>query len=119
MQLCEYFTPFNLLLIRHLIVVGRYRCLVLPQASPSKKFHPSRPMISFCTAVVVEALGSVISVDNDVVTRILPFVNSGLQSDAKGGPDHKVRFKASLLSVTTQPDAFNDFYVLHMTFWVF
>ncbi|KAL5569803.1 hypothetical protein UlMin_026378 [Ulmus minor] len=58
-------------------------------ASPSKKLQSSRPMISFCTAVVVEALGSVTSVDNDVVTRIIPFVSSGLQSDAKGGSDHK------------------------------
>ncbi|XP_057972834.1 uncharacterized protein At3g06530 [Malania oleifera] len=58
-------------------------------ASPSKKYQPSRPVISFCTAIVVEALGSVTTVDNDVVKRILPFVVSGLQHGAKGGPDHK------------------------------
>ncbi|XP_062092226.1 uncharacterized protein At3g06530 [Humulus lupulus] len=58
-------------------------------ATPSKKLQPSRPVISFCTAVVIEALGSVASLDNDFVTRILPFVSSGLQPDAKGGPDHK------------------------------
>ncbi|PON51074.1 U3 small nucleolar RNA-associated protein [Parasponia andersonii] len=58
-------------------------------ATPSKKLLPSRPVISFCTAVVIETLGSVTSIDNDVVTRILPFVSSGLQPDAKGGSDHK------------------------------
>ena len=68
----------------------------MPQASPSKKLLPSRPVISFCTAVVIEALGSATSIENDIVTRILPFVNSGLQLDAKGGSDHKVRFRASL-----------------------
>lgn len=82
------------MLIRHYLVAVSLQVALFSQASPSKKSQPSRSMISFCTAVVVEALGSVTSVDNDVVTRILPFVNSGLQPDAKGGPDHRVRFKA-------------------------
>ena len=30
------------------------------------------------------------TVDSDIVKRILPFVTSGLQSGSKGGPDHKV-----------------------------
>lgn len=64
----------------------------LVQASPTKKFLPSRPTINFCTAVVVEALGSVSTVDSDAVKRILPFVVSGLQPGTKGGSDHKVRF---------------------------
>ncbi|KAH9678608.1 hypothetical protein KPL71_025786 [Citrus sinensis] len=58
-------------------------------ASPTKKFLPSRPTINFCTAVVVEALGSVTTVDSDAVKRILPFVVSGLQPGTKGGSDHK------------------------------
>lgn len=58
-------------------------------ASPTKKFLPSRPTINFCTAVVVEALGSVTTVDSDVVKRILPFVVSGLQPGTKRGSDHK------------------------------
>ncbi|KAK9292213.1 hypothetical protein L1049_020175 [Liquidambar formosana] len=58
-------------------------------ASPTKKFQHSRPVISFCTAVVVEVLGSVTSVDSDIVKRILSFVVSGLQPGTKGGQDHK------------------------------
>ncbi|KAF4372054.1 hypothetical protein F8388_000270 [Cannabis sativa] len=58
-------------------------------ATPSKKLQPSRPVISFCTAVVIEALGSVASPENDFVNKILPFARSGLQPDAKGGSDHK------------------------------
>ncbi|GAV79488.1 LOW QUALITY PROTEIN: BP28CT domain-containing protein/U3snoRNP10 domain-containing protein [Cephalotus follicularis] len=58
-------------------------------ATPTKKSQPSRPIISFCTAVVVEALGSVTSVDNDTVKRVLPFVVSALQPGSRGGTDHK------------------------------
>ncbi|KAF5743615.1 hypothetical protein HS088_TW08G00200 [Tripterygium wilfordii] len=58
-------------------------------ASPTKKFQPSRPVISFCTAVIVEVLGSVTTVNSDDVKKILPFVVSGLQAGAKVGPDHK------------------------------
>ena len=64
----------------------------LQQASPSKKFQPSRPVVSFCTAVVVEVLGSVAPLEDDVVKKILPFVSSGLQPGAKSGSDHKVWF---------------------------
>lgn len=63
--------------------------LLCNYASPTKKFQPSRPAISFCTAVTVEVLGSVMTVDSDIVKRILPFVTSGLHSGSKGGPDHK------------------------------
>lgn len=49
------------------------------QASPSKKFQPSRHVIGFCTAVFVEVLGTVVTIDDDLVKRILPFVVSGLQ----------------------------------------
>ncbi|GFY84407.1 ARM repeat superfamily protein [Actinidia rufa] len=58
-------------------------------ASPKKKFHPSRPVISFCTAVVVEALGSLTTIESGVVKRVLPFILSGLQADAKGSLDHR------------------------------
>lgn len=51
---------------------------------------PLRPVVSFCTAVVVEALGSVMTIDSDAVKRILPFVTSGLQPGTIGGSDHKV-----------------------------
>lgn len=64
--------------------------ICLPQASPSKKFQPSRPVVSFCTAVVVEVLGSVTPLDDGLVKKILPFVSSGLQPGAKSGSDHKV-----------------------------
>ncbi|CAK8538792.1 unnamed protein product [Lathyrus sativus] len=58
-------------------------------ASPSKKFQPSKNVIGFCTAVFVELLGTVVTVDDDIVKRILPFVVSGLQSGVKGLSDHK------------------------------
>ncbi|TYG60252.1 hypothetical protein ES288_D07G053400v1 [Gossypium darwinii] len=58
-------------------------------ASPTKKFQASRPVVSFCTAVIVEVLGCVATIDSDIVKRIHPFVASGLQFGAKGGSDHK------------------------------
>jgi hypothetical protein len=61
----------------------------LLQASPSK--NPSKNVIGFCTAVVVEVLG--VRVDEDIVKIIYPFVNSGLQPDKKDLSDHKVRLK--------------------------
>lgn len=60
------------------------------QASPTEKFQPSRPVISFCTAVVVEVLGSLAVVETDVVKRILPYVFSGFKHGSKGGLDHQV-----------------------------
>lgn len=47
-------------------------------------------MVSFSTAVVVGVLGSVPTVDGDIVKRILPFVDSGLQSGVKGCLDQQV-----------------------------
>jgi hypothetical protein len=61
------------------------------QASPSKKFQPSKNVIGFCTAVFIEVLGTVVTVDDDIVKRILPFVSSGLQHGINGVSDHKVR----------------------------
>ncbi|XP_052736877.1 uncharacterized protein At3g06530 isoform X2 [Vigna angularis] len=58
-------------------------------ASPSKKSQPSRLFIGFCTAVFVEVLGTVVTVDDDLVKRILPFVVSGLQPGINGVSDHK------------------------------
>ena len=67
------------------------------QASPAKKFQSSRPVVSFCTAVVIEVLGSITTVNTDIVQRILPFVISGLQPGSKDGSDHKVRFESVAL----------------------
>nr|GMD68865.1 uncharacterized protein At3g06530 isoform X1 [Ipomoea batatas] len=58
-------------------------------ATRAKKIQPSRPVIGFCTAVVVEVLGSLMTIDNDVVKRVLPYVASGLQPHGKGGRDQK------------------------------
>ncbi|XP_021285623.1 uncharacterized protein At3g06530 isoform X2 [Herrania umbratica] len=58
-------------------------------ASATKKFQASRPVISFCTAVIIEVLGSVTTIDTDTVKRIHPFVASGLQTGTEGGSDHK------------------------------
>ncbi|KAJ4840356.1 hypothetical protein Tsubulata_007625 [Turnera subulata] len=62
---------------------------VCTYASPTKKFLPTRPVVSFATAVVIEVLGSLTTVGDDVVKRVLPFVVSGLQPGAKGSSDHK------------------------------
>lgn len=56
-------------------------------------------MTSFCTAVVVEVIGSITVLDTNIVKRILPYVVSGLQYDAKGDPDHKVSFNVGCLHV--------------------
>ncbi|CAH9069155.1 unnamed protein product [Cuscuta epithymum] len=58
-------------------------------ATPAKKCQPSVPVIGFCTAVVVEVLGSLMTIDSDVVKRVLPYVTSGLQHHGKGGDDIK------------------------------
>ncbi|GAU49365.1 hypothetical protein TSUD_252390 [Trifolium subterraneum] len=58
-------------------------------ASPSKKSQPSKNVIGFCTAVFIEVLGTVVTVDDDIVKRILPFVSSGLQHGITGVSDHK------------------------------
>ncbi|CAJ2638365.1 unnamed protein product [Trifolium pratense] len=58
-------------------------------ASPSKKFQPSKNVIGFCTAVFIEVLGTVVTVDDDILKRILPFVSSGLQHGINGVSDHK------------------------------
>ncbi|CAH8356699.1 unnamed protein product [Eruca vesicaria subsp. sativa] len=57
--------------------------------SRTKKYQPSKPVVSFATAVVVEVLGSVAKVDGDLVKLILPFVDSGLQSAVKGCLDQQ------------------------------
>ncbi|XP_056866577.1 uncharacterized protein At3g06530 isoform X3 [Raphanus sativus] len=57
--------------------------------SRTKKYQPSKPVVSFSTAVVVEVLGSVAKVDGDVVKQILPFVDSGVQSAVKGCLDQQ------------------------------
>ncbi|CAK9135112.1 unnamed protein product [Ilex paraguariensis] len=74
---------------RKVIVQQCIRDMGVLEASPTKKLQMPRPVISFCTAVVVEVLGSLTVVDNDVVKRVLPYVVSGLQPGSKGGEDHK------------------------------
>ncbi|KAL2932885.1 hypothetical protein RDABS01_016004 [Bienertia sinuspersici] len=63
--------------------------IICNYATPSKKHRAMTPVISFCTAVVVEVLGSLATVDSDIVKRILPFLNSGLQSGGIGSSDYK------------------------------
>lgn len=43
--------------------------------------------------MVVEVLGSLMTIDNDVVKRVLPYVASGLQPHGKGGRDQKVCYQ--------------------------
>ncbi|CAL1390897.1 unnamed protein product [Linum trigynum] len=51
--------------------------------------NPAKPVICFCTALVIEALGSSTGINNDVVKRILRFVDSGLQAGGNVLSDHK------------------------------
>ncbi|PHT52471.1 hypothetical protein CQW23_06933 [Capsicum baccatum] len=55
----------------------------------SKKVQPSRPVTGFCTAVIFEFLGSLTTIDSEVVRRVLPFVEFGLQPGSRGGADQK------------------------------
>ncbi|XP_068649643.1 uncharacterized protein At3g06530 [Aristolochia californica] len=59
-------------------------------AVPTKKSQPSREVVCFCTAVIVEVLGAMPSLDDGVVKRILPYVFDGLNPVNKAEiPDHK------------------------------
>ncbi|KAM5557014.1 uncharacterized protein ABKV19_024415 [Rosa sericea] len=58
-------------------------------ASPSKKYRPSKPVIRFCTAVVVEVLGSVASVESHVVKRICSLIHSVLEVGTDGHSENK------------------------------
>ncbi|KAL5979881.1 hypothetical protein ACLOJK_038993 [Asimina triloba] len=58
-------------------------------AMPTNMFQQSRPVICFCSAVVVETLGAVPTLDTDIVKRILPFAFAGLSSGRGASPDHK------------------------------
>ncbi|GAB2286469.1 hypothetical protein Dimus_020868 [Dionaea muscipula] len=51
-------------------------------ATPAKKYKPSPAVVIFCTAIVAEVLCFAKAVDSNAVNRVLPFVFSGLQSDA-------------------------------------
>ncbi|KAL9271856.1 hypothetical protein AKJ16_DCAP21544 [Drosera capensis] len=58
-------------------------------ATLAKKFKPSAPMITFCTAIVVEVLGYAETVDSNVVKRVIPFLFAGFQPEGKSFSDHK------------------------------
>nr|XP_011470044.1 PREDICTED: uncharacterized protein At3g06530 isoform X2 [Fragaria vesca subsp. vesca] len=58
-------------------------------ASPSKKYRPSKPVIRFCTAVVIEVLGSVASVESHVVKRIYALIHSVLEVGTDGHSENK------------------------------
>jgi hypothetical protein len=48
------------------------------------------PVISFCTAVIVETLGSMPKLDTDTVQRVLGFVFCALNLENKSEREHKV-----------------------------
>lgn len=58
-------------------------------ASPTKKFQHGRPVVCFCTAVMVEALGSVPKLDTDIVQKVISFVFDSLNPEMGGSHDHK------------------------------
>ncbi|XP_057776784.1 uncharacterized protein At3g06530 isoform X2 [Salvia miltiorrhiza] len=64
-------------------------------ATPVKKIQTSQHVTGFCTAVIFEVLG-LVTVDSDIVKRILPYVSSGLQHGAKG-----LNQKASALMIVS------------------
>ncbi|KAJ0970619.1 hypothetical protein J5N97_018578 [Dioscorea zingiberensis] len=57
--------------------------------SPVKEFQHSRPVICFCTAVIVEALGGIPRLDTDTVKRVINFVFDGLNPDMRSSQDLK------------------------------
>ncbi|XP_047967896.1 uncharacterized protein At3g06530 [Salvia hispanica] len=64
-------------------------------ATPAKKIQTSQHVTGFCTAVIFEVLG-IVTIDNDIVKRILPYVSFGLQLGAKG-----LNQKASALMIVS------------------
>ncbi|XP_022943098.1 uncharacterized protein At3g06530 [Cucurbita moschata] len=58
-------------------------------AIPSKNFHPARPVVNFCTAVVIEVLGTLTSIEPNVLNIVLLFIRTGLQPGTKGISDQK------------------------------
>lgn len=56
-------------------------------------------MIRFCTAVVVEVLGSVASVESHVVKRICSLIHSVLEVGTDGHSENKVSLKDTLFSI--------------------
>ncbi|CAN6457927.1 unnamed protein product [Victoria cruziana] len=47
---------------------------------PEKKFLHSQTVVCFCTALIVEIVGSMLSLDNNLVKRVLPLVFASLNS---------------------------------------
>ncbi|KAJ3706936.1 hypothetical protein LUZ61_010641 [Rhynchospora tenuis] len=58
-------------------------------ASAEKNFQHPAPVISFCTAVIVETLGSMPKLDTDAVQRVLGFVFSALNLETKAEREQK------------------------------
>ncbi|KAK1285926.1 Uncharacterized protein QJS10_CPB20g01401 [Acorus calamus] len=73
-------------------------------ASQSKDFQEPKPVVCFCTAVVVEALGSVPALDSDTVLSIRPFVSRWL--NPKSSMDYKAGalMIVGLMAKNMQPD---------------
>ncbi|KAL6903803.1 hypothetical protein ACP4OV_004616 [Aristida adscensionis] len=57
--------------------------------TPTKEFHHSRTVVSFCTAVIVECLGTIPKLDTDIVQRVLGFVFESLNPAVMGDRDYK------------------------------
>ncbi|KAG9452219.1 hypothetical protein H6P81_005123 [Aristolochia fimbriata] len=81
--------------------------MICNYAIPTKKFLPSKEVVCFCTAVIVEVLGVVPSPDDGLVKRILPFVFDGLNpaqkaelSDSKAGSMMVVALLATRATLT-------------------
>jgi len=89
--LCDYVCTIDFIyLFDTFVSCFELQCCFDFQAKPTSEFQHARPVICFCTAVIVESLGSVPKIDTDTVKRALPFVFNGLNTDMKGNRDHKV-----------------------------
>ncbi|KAL0010475.1 hypothetical protein SO802_005583 [Lithocarpus litseifolius] len=78
-----------------MIGVSRFQDIVTTGAPPPRKVVVQqrirdKGVLEAICDFVVEALGSITTVEDDVVKRILPFIVSGLQPGTKGGSDHKL-----------------------------
>ncbi|CAM8993382.1 unnamed protein product [Rhodiola kirilowii] len=79
---------------------------VCTYATPVKKYQPSNTVVIFCTALIIEVLGSLKNIESDTVQIIIPFVLSGLQpglnglQDVKAGSLMIIGFMASKVSMS-------------------
>lgn len=81
------------------------------QVMPEKKFLHSQTVVCFCTALIVEIVGSMLSLDNNLVKRVLPLVFASLNSSISSA-DYKVGY---LILYFCEYHGFDKFGSLHIS----